>query len=84
MNNKIKVNIFTPVHLTEIFVGHDTREALVRMVNYNIQAACRAQASMLWTEVIADHSDVQLPTKTEILENETIKGDYDTANKIPI
>ena len=37
LNNKIKVNIITPVHLIEVLVSHATGEALIHTGQYNIK-----------------------------------------------
>ena len=50
----------------------------------NIQEDCRAQARMLRSSATYDPSDAELPLKIAIMDNEIAKGDYDTANKIPI
>ena len=84
LNRKVKVNLVTPFHSTEFLVMHATREALVRTGQSNIQAACRAQASILRAAATADPSDAELPTRIEILDNEIAKGDYDLSNEIPI
>ena len=63
LNNKIKANIVTPFHSTEVMVSDATWEALVHTGQYNIQGDLRAQASMLRTELTADLSDAKLTTK---------------------
>ena len=73
LNRKIKVNLVTTVQLTEVLARHATREALVRMGKSNIQEALRAQASMIRAVATADPSDVELPNKIEILDNEMTK-----------
>ena len=84
LNRKIKVNLVTPVHSTEVWVRYATLEALVHTVQSNVQAARWAQASMLRAAATADPSDVELQMKIAILDNEIAKGDYDFSNKIPI
>ena len=83
MNNKIKVNIFIPVHSTKIFVRYDTHEALVHTGQSNIQASWRSQAKMFRASATVDRLDVELPTKIAVLDNKITKGDYDIANEIP-
>ena len=47
LNRKVKVNLVTQVHLTEVLVRHAIREALVRTGKYNIKEYCRAQGITL-------------------------------------
>ena len=84
LNSKSKENLVTPVHLTEVLVRHDTREALVRTDQSKIQAYRRAQESILRAAATAEPSDAEIPTKIVMIENEITKGDYDLSNKIPI
>ena len=84
MNKKIKVNIFIPVHSTEVLARHATWEALFRTGQYNIQEAFQSQTSTLRAEETADSSEAELPKKIAIMENEIAKGYYDISNKIPI
>ena len=84
MNNKIKVNIIIPVHSTEVLVRRATREVLVRTIQYNIQVDFQEQACILRAVATADPSDAELRTKIAIMDNGISKGDYDTANVIPI
>ena len=60
-----------------------TREALVRTVQSNIQAARRSQASILRASATSDPSDAELPMKIAILDNDISKGDYELSNNIP-
>ena len=84
LNRKVKVNLVTQVHLTEVLVRHAIREALVRTGKYNIKEYCRAQGITLREAATADPSYTELPKKIEMLYNEISKGDYDLAAKIPI
>ena len=63
---------------------HATREALVLMGQFKIQAACQAQESMLRAVVIAKPSDAELPMNIEIIDNEITKVDDNIAKDIPI
>ena len=69
MNNKIKVNIFIPVHSTKIFVRYDTHEALVHTGQSNIQTSRQAQKNMLIAAALDDPSYAVIPTNIAILEN---------------
>ena len=84
LDSKSKENIVTSVHLTEVLVRHDKREALVRTDQSKIQASRRAQESILRAAATAEQLDAEISTKISIMENEITKGDYDLSNKIPI
>ena len=84
LNSKVKLNLVTPVQLTEVLERHTTREALVRTVKSNIQAACRSQAIMLRLVATAYHSYAYLPMKIGLMDNEITRGYYELSNNIPI
>ena len=63
---------------------HATQEALVLMGQFNIQAACQSQESMLRAAVISNPSYAELPMNIDIIDNEIAKGDGDIAKDIPI
>ena len=84
LNRKLKVNLITPVHLTEVLVMHATQEALILTEKSNIQAARWANTRILRAAETSEPSDAELPTKIKIMDNEVTKGDYDLANKIHI
>ena len=65
-------------------VRHATQEALVHRGKSSIQAACRAQASMLRAAATADRSDADLLMKISMLYNKITKGDYDLDKEISI
>ena len=73
LNNQIKLNIVTPVHWTEVLLRHTTGEALVPTGQSNIEEVRWAQASMLRKATTNNASDVNLPTKIEILDNKITK-----------
>ena len=54
LKKKIKSNIFSQVHSNKVLVRQATQEALVRTGQSNIQAASRAQVSVLRAAAIAD------------------------------
>ena len=83
-NRKIKVNLITQFHSTEVLVRHATQESLVRTGQYSIQADLQVKAIMVRSEATADPSDAEIPTKIAIMDNNIAKGDYDLANNIPI
>ena len=58
--------------------------ALILTEKSNIQAARWAKTRILWESETSEPSDVELPTKIKIMNNEVTKGDYDLANKIHI
>ena len=84
LKNKIKVNIVTPVYLTEVLVRYATWEALVFTVQRNIQADRQARASMIRAAATADPLDAELPMNISILDNKTSKVNDDIANEIQI
>ena len=84
LNNKIKVNIFIPVHSTQVMVRHVTREALVSKYQSGIQTDQREQTSMISAAVTAEPSGTDLPTKIMIMDSNIAKGDYDLSIIIPI
>ena len=84
LSSKIKVNLITLVHSAEVLLRHATREALVHMGQYKIEASRRAQASMLKEASTAEPSDAEMAMKIATLDNKIAKGDYDLADKIPI
>ena len=83
-NKKIKSNIFSQVHSNKVLVRQATQEALVRTGQSNIQAASRAQVSVLRAAAIADPWDAELPMNIALLDNDITKGNYEIANEIPI
>ena len=73
LNRKIKVNLVTPVQSTEVLARHATQEELVHTGQSKLQAARKAQASMLRAAATADPSDAELTMKIKILDNEIAK-----------
>ena len=67
------------MHSPQVLVRHATWEALVRTGQTNIQAARRAQSSMLRAAAASDPTDAELPMKIVILDNNIMKGDYELA-----
>ena len=81
---KVKLNLVTPFHLTEVLVRHVTREALFRTVQSNIQVARRAQASMIRAAATAEPSDAYLPMNISVMDNDIAKVYSDLVNDIYI
>ena len=78
------MNITAPVCSPKVLVRHATGEALVCMVQSNIQLARQSQSSVLKAEYASDPSDAELPMKIAILDNKIAKSDYELANETPI
>ena len=84
LNKNIKVNILTPVHLTEVLVRHFKREALVHTGQSIIQASRWAHANILLSAATAGPSYTEIPKTVATMDNEITKGDYNLAKKISI
>ena len=69
LNRKNKINLFIPVHSTEVLVSHATWKTMLRTGQSNIQATRWAQAIMIRAAAIPDPSDAELPMKIAIMDS---------------
>ena len=83
LQNKTTVTLPEPIHTQQVLDRHRAREVMIRAGQTNIQAARRAQETMLQAAVDAG-TDVEAPMKLAMLQNEIAQGQFEMVQDVPI
>jgi hypothetical protein len=75
LQNKLTVTLAEPLHAAEVLRRHGIREQMVRAGQANIQAAQRAQETVMQAE-IATGTGVDTPMRLAIIQNEIAQGEF--------
>jgi len=82
LQNKVTVTIPQPTYSAATLVQHQTREALVRKGQSNLQAVCKAEETVLRTAVAAKEPGAAMQLVT--LLNNIAMGEFQAMEEVPI